>query len=387
MQKVTRNSIPVAHEALVTFSAELFMAAGLPETDARLVTDTLVASSLRGIDSHGIARIPHYLRRIQQGSIKPCPQIVSQKLSASTALVSGDHGLGQLAMCRATEAAIELAQQTGAGWVSVNESSHCGALAYYGLKIADAGMIGFVFTHVDSMVIPYGARKPFCGTNPICITAPRASRGAGQHKTGAACLDMATSKIPWNVVVNATIENASIEQGWGVDREGNDTTHPEDVTGLYPFGGYKGSGLGLMIDILCSLLSGAPFGPDIPVMYGDLKQQRHLGGLVGAIDISRFVPVEQFCARMEELLGRWNTQTPQQEGERVLFPGEPELIERENRLQNGIPVGQNVLGELNEAADFYGVPKLPPFIPRSVHMAPHIGKNIAKERQSVDEIY
>ena len=371
LQQTVRHSHPVDHNALREFGTRLFVAAGLIEADARLVTDTLVMSSLRGIDSHGVARIPHYLRRIRMGSIKPRPRITTQALSASTARIDGDHGLGQLVMHRATETAVQLAKDTGAGWVSVSDSSHCGALAYYGLKIADAGMIGIVFTHVDPMVIPYGARKPFCGTNPICITAPRASQGAALHDTGAICLDMATSKIPWNIVMNAAIEKVPIELGWGVDKEGNNTTRPEDVVGLYPFGDYKGSGLGLMIDVFCSLLSDAPYGPDIPVMYGDLNQRRHLGGLVGAIDISRFVPIERFHARTRELLERWNAQTPCKEGERVLFPGEPELIEQQSRLRKGIPIGQHVLCELDEAADSYGVDRLPRLSLKPAHSAPH----------------
>lgn len=388
MQKITRNSHAIDHLVLETFSVKLFVAAGLTEKDAKLVADTLVASSLRGVDSHGVARIPHYLKRLQQGSIKSRPKIVSQKLSVSTARVKGDHGLGQLVMHRATEAAIELANETGAGWASVGESSHCGSLAYFGLKIAEAGMIGFVFTHVDSMVIPHGAQKPFCGTNPICITAPRTSHGADQYGTGAVCLDMATSKVPWNVVVNATTEKASIELGWGVDDEGNDTTQPEEVTGLYPFGDYKGSGLGLIIDILCSLLSSSPFGPDIPVMYGDLKQRRHLGGLVGAIDIGRFVPVEHFYARMNELLERWNGLTPRKKDGLVMFPGEPELIEQENRLQNGIPIGQHVFNELDETADLYGIARLPRSIPKLGHTGPHLTQTSAgQNRQSVTESY
>ena len=375
MQQTVRHSHLVDHNVLSKFGTKLLVAAGLTEKDAQLVTDTLVMSSLRGVDSHGVARIPHYLQRIRQGSIKPRPQITTQTLSASTARVDGDHGLGQLVMHRATETAIQLARDTGAGWASVSESTHCGALAYYGLKIADAGMIGIVFTHVDPMVIPHGARKPFCGTNPICITAPRASHGAEQYDTGAICLDMATSKVPWNVVVNAAIEKVPIELGWGVDKEGSDTTHPEEVKGLYPFGDYKGSGLGLMIDVFCSLLSDAPFGPDIPVMYGDLTQRRHLGGLVGAIDISRFIPVERFFTRASELLERWNAQTPCKAGERVLFPGEPELVEQQNRLKNGIPIGQHVLKELDEAADYHGVVRLPRLAPKFVHSvksAPHI---------------
>ncbi|MBN2296528.1 MAG: Ldh family oxidoreductase [Pirellulales bacterium] len=358
MPQVWFNSQNVRHNVLQAFCEKLFTKAGLRCSDAELVSNMLVESNLRGIDSHGVARLPHYLSRIVAGGINPRPQMILENLGPSTARINGNRGLGQVVMNRATEESISLAQATGAGWVAVADSSHCGALAHYGLKIADAGMIGFVFTHVDSMVLPFGSRKPFCGTNPICITAPRSPSNAagGTNKTdGALCLDMATSKVPWNTVANAEIEQVPIESGWGVDANGEDTTDAAVVESLYPVGSYKGSGLGLMIDVLCAMLSGSPFGPDIPKMYGDLKQPRKLGGLVGAIDISRFVPLEQFHERVAELIERWGALPPLEPGGRVLFPGEPELITRQKRLRDGIPLGLRTLEEFKALAETYGL--------------------------------
>jgi ureidoglycolate dehydrogenase (NAD+) len=212
-------------------------------------------------------------------------------------------------------------------------------------------MIGLVFTHVDPMVLPYGAKKPFCGTNPVCITAP----GEGKDRL---CLDMATSKVPWNKVVNAGLNNQEIEPGLAVDAEGCDTILPKEVAALYPFGDYKGSGLGLMVDILCSMLSDAPYGPDIPKMYGDLSQNRKLGGLVGAIDIGRFVPLERFRRRVSELMQRWNCLPSSEMGGRVFYPGQKEMITRENRLKNGIPLSLPLVSSLNKLARSYGVKEL-----------------------------
>ena len=159
MPQVPFESRAVNHVALTSFCKRLFVAAGLDSDDAGLVVDTLVESDLRGISSHGVARIPHYLHRIQLGGINPKPHLTTTVLGPTSARVDGNHGLGQLAMCCAAETAIQLAKESGAAWVTVCNSSHCGALAYYGLKIADAGMIGLVFTHVDPMVVPYGAKK------------------------------------------------------------------------------------------------------------------------------------------------------------------------------------------------------------------------------------
>lgn len=345
----------IAHHTLGRFCGQLLTATGLREADARRVAEMLVATNLRGTDSHGVARLPHYLRRIQHGSIKAKPHIRRELLGPSAARVNGDHGLGHLVMADATLAAIELARNTGAGWVSVRRSSHCGALALYGLEIADAGMIGLVFTHVDPMVLPFGAARAFCGTNPICITAPRAPSNADHLATGALCLDMATSKVPWNTVANAAMEGAAIEPGWAVDAEGNDTTDAALVASLYPMGKYKGSGLGLLIDVLCAMLGDSPYGPDIPKMYGDPAQPRQLGGLVGAIDIGRFVPLSRFHTRVSELVERWCDLPPAQPGDRVLFPGQPELIEQEKRLREGIPLGLQLLREFDDLAIQYGV--------------------------------
>jgi ureidoglycolate dehydrogenase (NAD+) len=254
-------------------------------------------------------------------------------------------------MNRAADESIHLARQAGAGWVAVTNSTHCGALAFYGLKMAKAGMIGLVFTHVDPMVLPYASLEAFCGTNPICITAP-GSPGE------SLCLDMATSVTPWNSIENAAMEGVEIPMGWAVDAEGCDTADPTKVSALYPFGGYKGSGLGLMIDVLCSMLGNSPFGPDIPKMYGDLSAHRRLGGLVGAIDVTRFVPLETFQQRVSELIHRWGLLKPMQPGQRVLYPGEPERLHREIRLRDGIPVGVQLIEKFNELAGESGVPPL-----------------------------
>jgi ureidoglycolate dehydrogenase (NAD+) len=359
MPQVRYDSRPINHLQLGAFCARVFAAAGLDQEDASLVADSLVESDLRGISSHGVARIPHYLQRIQLGGINPRPRITATPLGPTSARIDGDHGLGQLAMCRAAQTAIELARGSGAAWVAVCNSSHCGALAYYGLKIADAGMIGLVFTHVDPMVVPYGAKKAFCGTNPICITAPRAPAGANHCATGAICLDMATSKAPWNAVANAAREGVSIPAGWAVDAGGNETTDPNRVAAMMPLGEYKGSGLGIMIDVLCSMLSDAPFGPNIPTMYSnDLSEHRRLGGMVAAIDIARFVPLDRFHARAADLVARLGALPPAKPGGEILFPGEPELRERLRRLSEGIPVGIHTLESLNRLAASLGLAPL-----------------------------
>lgn len=351
MPQIQVKSALFAADDLRSFCFQLLTRANLKKEEAEAVSDSLVESNLRGIDSHGIARLPHYLERIRQKSIKPSPEMKWEKLGAAVGRVDGDHGLGQLAMLKAADHAVDLARNSGAGWVSICNSSHCGALAYYGLKIAEQGMIGFAFTHVDPMVTPHGATGPFCGTNPLCITAP--------GKNGnSLCLDMATSITPWNTIANAAIEGVSIPGDWALDANGRGTTDPNEVVALFPFGGFKGSGLGLLIDVLCALLGGAPIGPDIPKMYGDLSQRRLLGGLVGAIDISHFTSVDSFQERIVEIIQRWGALQPLKEGDQVYYPGEPEFRTREERLKTGIPVGWQLVKQFNQLASKCGVSPL-----------------------------
>ena len=330
----------VQAEPLAAFCRRLLRTAGLRANDAALVADSLVAASLRGIDSHGVARLPHYLRRLELRSIHPRPRLSFESLAPACGIVEGDHGLGQLVMARAAREAIRLARQTGAGWVAVRNSSHCGALDYYGLQIARAGMIGLVFTHVDALVLPHASRQRFCGTNPICLAVP----GPGAD---GLCLDMATSIVAWNVVANAARTRTRIPRGWAVDQDGRGTTNPRRATALFPAGTYKGSGLGLMIEVLCALLSGAPYGPDVPRMYEQLDQPRRLGGLVGAIAIGRFLPLEVFRERVTELLARWNRLPPSRPGGRVLHPGQRETECAAERGRRGIPLPRHLLAEFD----------------------------------------
>lgn len=351
MTRISHATINVPAQQLLQLTADILRHRGVPSADADYVAWHLVETNLRGTDSHGIARLPHYVRRLDKGSICARPEITFAPRSASTGLLEGGHGLGHVVMKRAVEEAEEMARKAGAGWVAVANSSHCGALAPLGLQLAERGYIGLVFSHVDPMVLPHGAREPFCGTNPICLTAP------GDEET-TLCLDMATSIVPWNVVANAQQEGVALQEGWAVDGRGNDTTDPHEVQALYPFGQHKGSGLGIMIDVFCSMLSGAPFGPDIPRMYGDLGEERRLGGLVGAIAIDRFVALPVFRKRVTEMAHRLNRLHPAPGVERVRFPGEPELEMKRRRSREGVPVGLQLYSELNDLADAAGLPRL-----------------------------
>lgn len=351
MPQVTYQTRLVDHLELYSFCIQVLTATGFNDTDAHTVAESLTHANLSGWDSHGVARLPHYLRRIEQGSIRTRPDMHLERLAPAAARLDGGHGIGHVVMTKAADDAVEQAAESGASWVSVCNSSHCGTLSYMGRRIVQAGMIGVVFTHVDPMVVPFGASQPFCGTNPICLAAP----GSGGR---VLCLDMATSVTPWNSIENAATEGVPIPAGWAVDLDGNETLDPKQVVGLNPMAGYKGSGLGLMIDVLCSMLSDSPFGPDIPKMYGNLGEHRRLGGLVGAIDIRRFVPLDRFQQRIDDMLERWGALRPAKPGGRVLYPGEPGEINRQHRLAEGLPLGLQLIEDFNQIAKKMGVDKL-----------------------------
>lgn len=353
MAKIHHETSNVGASALRTLVTGVLLHSGLCESNAAYVADYLVETNLRGTDSHGVARLAHYVRRLEGKSITPNPQMTFQSHAPSAGVVDGNHGLGQLVMREAAEHAVKMARSTGAGWVSVKNSSHCGALAPLGIWIAEQNMIGFVFSHVDPMVLPFGSSQAFCGTNPLCITAPG-------NSGRSLCLDIATSIVPWNIVANAAQEGVSIPRGWAVNASGKDTEAPKEVAALYPFGEHKGSGLGVMADVLCALLSDSPYGPDIPRMYGDMTEHRRLGGLIGALSIGAFTNVQRFGLRVEEIMTRLGQLRPAEGVEKVQFPGEPELGSKAQRIAHGIPVGCQLLAELNSLAEACGLPRLRP---------------------------
>jgi ureidoglycolate dehydrogenase (NAD+) len=253
--------------------------------------------------------------------------------------MNGGHGLGIVVCDEAMRAAIRLAKENGVGMVGVSESTHCGAIGLYSRKAALSGLIGVAFTHSDALVVPFGGKEKFLGTNPISIAFPRMGREP-------LCLDMATSAIPWNRVMNARRENQQLPNGVALDQSGVFTSNPQDVVSLFPLGGeeygYKGYGLALMIDILCGPLNGMPFGPNIPVMYGDLNQKRHLGSLMIAIDPNRFAGGSHLADTVFLI-----TEMLKQQAGTVLFPGEPEYMRETERRSTGIPIDSELLKEMN----------------------------------------
>jgi len=334
----------------------------LPADDARLIADCLVQTSLWGIDSHGIARLPHYLGRIRGGSIHAKPEIRVRTTGPCTARIDGGHGHGIVICHRAMKEAISLALANGIGAVGVESSSHCGALGLYGRQATQKGLMALALTHSDAFVAPSGGRSKFLGTNPICLAVPTDDPGR------PICLDMATSAVPWNRVMNARRENKPLEQGWALDAQGKPTTDPHTVACLLPLGDYKGYGLAFLIDLFCGPLNGMPFGPHIPAMYGDNGERRRLGSFMLAINPKMFSGGETLAHVATAMAKEARNQPRAAAARAVQVPGDPEYCMQEEREREGIPVEPGLLKEMQAWSQTLGVKVA--FEPRPSDVAP-----------------
>ena len=329
-QPIIPGSAFVPHQSVADWAACCLETLDMSATDARLLADSLVQTSLWGIDSHGIARLPHYLERISRGSIKARPAVTVKETGPATAQLHADQGHGIVIGHRAAALAADLARRSGVGVVGVSDSSHCGAMALYTRPAARAGLIAIAFTHADAMAAPHGGTRAFFGTNPIAIAFPRAG-----HEP--ACLDMATTSIPFNRVINARREGHPLPPGVAYDAEGRITTDAQAARSLIPLGsaefGHKGYGLALMADLLCGPLNGNPYGPTISNMFTELDAYRHLGAFFLVLDPQRFAGGATLAATVEIMAQALAAQPGS-----PLMPGDPELDEERIRRAQGIPI-------------------------------------------------
>ena len=332
--KVENSPILITAEELNQFLYKVLIKENVDEFSARSVSDGLIHASLRGVDSHGIRLFPHYLRAVQGGRINRNPRFKFNQSSASTATLDADNAFGHAAGMKAVEKVVKLTEKSGMGSVSVKNSSHFGAASFFGLEIARHNLIGFSFTHSDPLIPPTHAKKPYLGNNPICFTAPC----DGEEPL---CLDMATSMITFNKVLRLREDGQSAPPNSGFDENGDETTDPNQIVSLAPVGGHKGYGLSLMVDVLCALLSGMPFGPHVGHMYNDpMDHPRRLGQYFMAIKIDAFQDIGVFKKRMKQLALELRAQNPKESSNPVMVAGDPEKIEAGKRQKNGIPISR-----------------------------------------------
>ena len=333
----------VPHQRLEAFIADCLLRLGLDASSAEIVAETLVAANLRGVDSHGVVRLPHYAVRLRNGTIKADPNITARRTGPSTVVVDGDAGMGQVVATYAMAEAIDLAKRTGVGVGVARNSSHCGACAYFVELAVKQGLVGIALTHTDSIMVPPGMKRIFLGSNPIAFGAP------GEREP--VIIDMSTTHVAWGKILVARQEGKAIPASWGLDKDGNPTTDPNAVVGLAPTGGHKGYALAMMIEILCAQLAGVPFGRHVTKMYGELDKPRNLGHFMLALDVTRFGDRKLFLSQIQALVDEIRA-------EGAFAPGDPERLNAERRKREGIEIPEATLEQLNVLAGELEVLKL-----------------------------
>lgn len=314
------------------------------------VTSSLIQTSLRGVDSHGIELLPHYLRALEGGRINPNPDYRFERQEGSVVgLLDADHTFGHAAGAEAMLRASRMAEEAGVGVAPVCNSTHFGAAAYFSLLAAERGQIGLCCTHSTPHMLTHGGTRCFFSTNPICFAAPCANEEPY-------CLDMATSLSTWNRVMMYEADGREIPTTWGCDEGGNATSDPSKVASLLAIGDYKGFGLSMMVDVLCSLLTGMPYGSDISRMYGvPLGQKRMLGHFFLVLNVAHFQEIDVFKARMQEMMDRVRAEPVKDPDVPIMVAGDPEKAAAKIRTDQGIPLTEKAFSELVRIGDEVGV--------------------------------
>lgn len=352
----------LSYPTLQAFVRSVFFAMGCPSADAETATASLLAADLRGIDSHGVARLSGYVRLWEAGRVNAQPNIQVVHESPSTAVVDGDAGLGLVVAPWAMQVAIRKAQTAGTGWVAVRHSNHFGIAAHHAMQALGHGMIGMVMTNASALVAPTFSRERLLGTNPICVAIP-----AGEEPPFVA--DMATTTAANGKLEIHSRKGIPTPTGWIQDAAGHSTTDPDALKAggaLLPLGGdcahgsHKGYALGAIVDIWSGVLAGANFGPWVPpfpayVPMPEGQPGKGLGHFLGAMRVDAFRSEEAFRADMDRWIRRFRSAQTVEGQEKVLIPGDPEREMEAIRLVNGIPLPSSIIEDLQRTGAAFGI--------------------------------
>lgn len=329
---------------------EIFCAAGYPEENAEFIAKSLVFADLRGVSSHGVARVKSYMERAKKEQWNADPQITCRQRGA-ICLMDGDDGFGSIVGTVAMKKAVELAKEHGIGFVSVARSAHYGMASYYPMLAAEEGMIGFSCTNGVANLAHFGSMEGMLGTNPFSMAVP--VRGEAPLVLDVACSVTARGNIS-----NCNREGKEIPLGWAIDSEGNPTTDPARalVGAVLPFAGHKGSGIAIMVDVLCGILNS---GVTSKHVREDKSTGPNVGHTMVAIDISSFEEPEEFDRRIKQFAEELKAAKPAPGVSKIYLPGEIEAERAEYNRENGIKMGRGAFLELCEACREYGVAEDP----------------------------
>jgi LDH2 family malate/lactate/ureidoglycolate dehydrogenase len=336
----------ISHSDLLVFATSVFESAGADPENARIVAEHLVEASLRGVDSHGVVRIPVYVQGIADGAIDPVARPEVVKETETTAVVDGNKGFGQVAALLATRVAAAKAKKSGTSAVGAKNLNHVGVLGYYGSILAREGFVGKAYTSGFPRASPWGGKEKLFGTNPLCFAFP--------VKDGdPIVIDIATTAVAGFKIIQAAKAGRTIPEGWAVDPDGSPTTDPKlGMQGsMMPMAGHKGYGLAVSVEILSRILAG--------------NEQRkatkevaytQAGFLIEAIHVGAFREEVDYYRDVSELITKIRNSAPAKGFERVMLPGEPEVISRGRRVKEGIPVEEATWREFQGVAAELSVP-------------------------------
>jgi LDH2 family malate/lactate/ureidoglycolate dehydrogenase len=345
-------SVLVPEVELKVRASEILSAAGVPEEDAQCVADCLLFAERRGIVTHGLMRLKHYVDRLEAGGTNPRARVQVVRESPSTALVDGDNGLGAVLGTLAMTLAIDKARQVGSGVVVVREMNHLGAAAYYALMAAEHDMIGISTCNVPASMAPTGASTAVVGNNPLAIAFPSRERSP-------IVWDAAMSKSSWGALyLSMQSGDGLVPEGAFLDADGHPTRDARAVLAggsLVPIAGYKGYGLALCMGLLSGVLADAPFDSELPHPYHYLSAPGGGAAAMIAIDVGAFRPPDDFVSQAEAIAAGIHDLPPTDSTTRVWLPGEKEADTEQERRRNGIPVSDATLAELGQLRRRFGI--------------------------------
>jgi L-2-hydroxycarboxylate dehydrogenase (NAD+) len=345
----------VPADALAAFARRAFEAARLPTRDAEQVAGLMVEADLRGSDTHGVIRLPLYVRRLRAGGINKSPNIRLVKEKPAAALVDGDNGMGHLVMRFAAETAIAKARQSGVAWVGARMSNHAGPAALYAMMPLAHDMIGiYLAVGSNNHLPPWGARENLLGTNPIAIAIPAAQEPA-------VVLDMAPTVAAFGKVRLKAQRGEEMPLGWMIGRDGKPLTDPRraDEGFLLPIGDYKGYGLSLIIGLLAGVLNAGAFGRDVIDFVNEPGKPTNTGHAIVALSLEAFAPAEQFKNQVDGAIRAMRGAERLPGVERIWLPGEQSHLKRLDRGKNGVPMPRPLREALDAAARDLGIEPLP----------------------------
>jgi len=354
MTAMTQEPTNVTADRLASFIARAFLAAGLPGQDAQSLAGLMVEADLRGSDTHGVIRLPLYIRRIRAGGIKAVPDIRVISDRPSAALLDGDNGMGHLVMRRAAETAIEKAKSTGIGWVGARMSNHAGPAALYVTMPLKHDMIGLYFAvGSNNHLPPWGGSESLLGTNPMAVAVPALEEPP-------IVLDMAPTVAAYGKVRLKAQRGEPMPVGWMIDREGKPLTDPKraDEGYLLPIGDYKGYGLSLVIGLLAGALNRAALGREVIDFVKETGKATNTGEAIAALSIDAFMPAADFKRAVDQVIRDIRGSRRLPGVERIWLPGEQSHAKWLERRAHGVPVAKGLRESLDAVARDLGIAPL-----------------------------